>query len=291
MFSQSLFHFIQVKPKQKEVCAVPLIFHLSSLGIHPKTPRILYDLAKDIAAQKPDLVVVTGNIVKKATSENYKAAQEFLDIFQSPILCVSGSSDLSMVAKGVSMFDPFKLYRNHISPTQDVVHEDNDLFVVGINSARAVLPHWNWSNGMVSQYQLKFVHTQFRYAPNEKIRIFACHHPLVRTKGRSKKSIVWGSTDLLHALLDQHVDIVLSDSLNGVMFLPEHDGDKSPMMIGCAGVTNDKAILRVEYNVLHVTPDKINIELMSYDGANHFVLDNHVKERPLEEPPQDDDIF
>ena len=157
-----------------------LVFHLSSLNIDQNPSSFLMDLAKDISSQKPDLIVISGNIVKKATIENFKAAQSFLETFSAPVFCVSGNHDLSLFGKDSRFFDPFLLYRDYISPTQDCVYEDDHVYVVGINSARAFVPHFKLSNGMVSQNQIQFVHNQFRYAPNEKVRIFVCHHPLVK---------------------------------------------------------------------------------------------------------------
>lgn len=257
-----------------------IIFHLSDLMIDNHVTETLHVLLGEISDQKPDLVIISGDITRKGRTKNFEIAQGLIQSLNVPVFAVSGDKDI----QAFSLMDPFKNFRAFISPIQDCVYEDNQVYVVGINTARPLIPHWKWSNGMVSQDQIQFVHNQFRQAENEKVRIFVCHHPLVRAGKGGGDSLVWGSTDILNALQDQQVDLVLTSYAKDIMFLPDVDAPSGPVMIGCStGCVNAKKQSRAGYNIIHINPDTIKIDTMQFDGKDHLVTDMHEIIRPKDD--------
>jgi 3',5'-cyclic AMP phosphodiesterase CpdA len=233
---------------------VSIIVHTANLKIGDTPENELEMFASEIRKNNPDLIILSGNITANGHINEFVIAQNFISSFRAPVLCVPGSKDISS-----RFFDSFKHYRAYVSPIQDVVFEDDTMFVVGVNSARPVVPHWNWKNGMVSQDQIQFVHNQFRQAPNEKLRVFVCHHPLIAHK--KSPSLVWGSTDLLRVLQDQQVDVVLTSQLSAVVH-PSFLQPEKPVMVGAFGAGMGNSL---SYNTIKISPSEIVIDLMAGD--------------------------
>lgn len=256
-----------------------VILHASDIHFGKALPQTIDLFLAEISRQNPDLVVLSGDFTQIGNVEEFKAARDFLDKINAPVFVVPGNHDIPRFQLGQRFFDPFKRYRKYISPLVDSVYEGDDVFVVGINTARPVLPHWNWANGMISREQTQFVYNQFRYAPIDKVRVFVCHHPLLNIWGAPIDTVVWGSAELMEVLEEQHVDVVLTGHIHHASILPYETGH-GPVMVGSASATSTR--LRQQsngYNLLRLSQGKITIELVHWDGNAHTVFESLVLDR------------
>ena len=260
-----------------------LILHASDLHFGKSNPLRVEAFFLEIERQKPDLVVLSGDFTQTGSITEFKMARDFIKRITAPVFVVPGNHDISRFNVWERFTDPMKSYREYISPMQNVVHEDGHSFIVGINTARPIVPHWNWANGMVGQDQVQFVYNQFRYAPPEKARILVCHHPLLTLTGAPIDTIVWGSTDLLAVLEDQKVDIVLTGHIHHAAILA-HEENRGPLMVGASSATSTRLRSQTNgYNIIRISNDKIDIELIHWDGDSTTVFESmSVPRRPPE---------
>lgn len=258
-----------------------VILHASDLHFGKSDDVVVESFLTEIESRNPDLVVLSGDFTQVGSSKEFEKAQAFIARINAPVFTVPGNHDIPR--KSIRRFtDPMFRYRDYISPMPDTVHETEDAFLVGINTARPFVPHWNWANGMVSRDQIQFVHNQFRYAPDDKVRIFVCHHPLINVKDVPIDTIVWGSTDLLYVLEEQHVDMVLTGHVHHASVLPQEEGMAGPVMIGSASATSTR--LRDQsngYNLIHISKDSIRVDLIHWNGTAHAVFQSFDVPRAL----------
>jgi len=269
---------------------VSVILHASDLHFGKADPAVVTAFLKEIDHQAPDLVVLSGDFTQVGSREEFIRARDFIKSIPAPVFTVPGNHDIPRYDLPVRFFDPMKLYRDYIAPIEDTVHENDEAFIVGINTARPVVPHWNWANGMVSQEQIESTHNHFRHAPNDKVRIFVCHHPLLNVESVPIDTIVWGSTDLLYALEDQHVDLVLTGHVHHASILPREPGmGPGPVMVGCASATSTRLRSQTNgYNLIHIGPDKIRVDLIHWDGAAHSIFQSFDMARDVEKSVPED---
>jgi 3',5'-cyclic AMP phosphodiesterase CpdA len=257
-----------------------VILHASDLHFGKASPETVEMFRLEIERQKPDLVVLSGDFTQMGSDREFMQARAFIDKITAPVFTVPGNHDIPRFNPLQRFFDPMKRYRRHITPLVDTIHEDDHCYVVGINTARPVLPHWNWANGMISKDQIDFVHRSFRYAPNDKVRIFVCHHPLVNVQNAPIDTVVWGSTELMEVLESQQVDVVLTGHIHHASILPYRES-RGPVMIGSASATSTR--LRKQsngYNIIRLSREKIDIELVHWDGSSHVVFESLSVLRP-----------
>lgn len=259
-----------------------IILHASDLHFGKADPEVIELFYYEIERQRPDLVILSGDFTQVGSVNEFKLARDFIARITAPVFTIPGNHDIPRFNVQQRLFDPMKRYRDYIAPMQDIVHEDKDCFIVGINTARPVLPHWNWANGMISQRQVQFVENQFRHADNDKVRIFVCHHPLLNVKGAPIDTVVWGSTDLLGVLEAQQVDVVLTGHIHHASILP-YEESRGPIMVGASSATSSR--LRSQsngYNILRISPDKVDVELVHWNGTSHVVFESLSIPRQLE---------
>ncbi len=264
------------------------ILHASDLHFGKANAQMVESFFHEIERQKPDLVVLSGDFTQTGSLAEFKQAAEFISRISAPVFTVPGNHDIPRFDLMQRFFDPMKNYRERIAPLQDTVYEDDTGFLVGINTARPVLPHWNWANGMVSQDQIQFVYNQFRYAPVEKARILVCHHPLLTLTGAPIDTIVWGSTDLLRVLEHNTVDVVLTGHIHHAAVLA-HEEIKGPVMVGASSATSTRLRSQANgYNLIRVEKETIEIDLIHWSGSVHEVFESLTIPRVPRVPPSED---
>ncbi len=251
-----------------------VILHASDLHFGKADPRVVEMFYAEIERQKPSLVILSGDFTQIGSRREFVQARDFIERITAPVVTVPGNHDIPRYQSWQRFFDPMRRYRQFISPLPDTVHEDDHCYVVGINTARPIVPHWNWANGMISQAQVEFVRRQFRIAPPGKAKIFVCHHPLANIKNSPIDTVVWGSADMMAVLEEEHVDLVLTGHIHHASIMPYKE-ERGPVMIGSASATSTR--LRQQsngYNIIHVLPEKLDIELIHWDGVSHVVFEN-----------------
>ncbi|MFA5592796.1 MAG: metallophosphoesterase [Micavibrio sp.] len=264
-----------------------VILHASDLHFGKSSFERVELFYQEIERQRPDLVILSGDFTQIGSRAEFMAARDFIARISAPVFTVPGNHDIPRYRPALRFLDPMRRYRDYITPLVDTVYEDNYNFVVGINTARPALPHWNWANGMISREQIEFVYRQFRHAPNDKARIFVCHHPLVNVTGAPIDTVVWGSTDLMHVLEEQQVDLVLTGHIHHASIFAQETA-RGPAMVGSSSATSTR--LRGQgngYNILRVKPAHIDVELIHWDGASHTVFEAISLPRAEQSPAMD----
>ena len=67
------------------------IAHISDLHFGRHDPVIATGLLADLAAEKPDLIAISGDLTQRARRAEFAAAREFLDRLPAPAVAVPAS--------------------------------------------------------------------------------------------------------------------------------------------------------------------------------------------------------
>ena len=102
-----------------------------------------------VERQRPDLVVVSGDLTQRAKPEQFRQARAFVDRIEAlgvPTLTVPGNHDVPLYRVWERIFNPFGCYRKYFSPELEPVYRDDELLVVGINTAFG----WTLKDGRIT---------------------------------------------------------------------------------------------------------------------------------------------
>lgn len=149
------------------------IVHLSDLHFGRVHPEILPPLVQLIHAAKPDLVAVSGDLTQRARTQEYVAARKFLRSLPSPQIVVPGNHDVPLHNIFTRLFRSLDRYRRYITDDLQPSYIDDEIAVVGVNTARAL----TWKDGRINRRQLAKLRATFASVPADRTRILVTHHP------------------------------------------------------------------------------------------------------------------
>ncbi len=190
------------------------ILHLSDVHFGPPHREEVSDAVYDLVHRRhPDLVVISGDLTQRAKPEQFRQARAFVDRFEVPTLTVPGNHDVPMYRVWERAVAPFGAYRKHFDPDLEPTFEDDEMLVVGVNTAF----NWTVKGGRVTGAGLRRL-SRLLAAPDpsgqERAKIVVAHHPLVPAPRFDTQRVVGNVLPLVELLADSGVEMVLSGHLH-----------------------------------------------------------------------------
>jgi 3',5'-cyclic AMP phosphodiesterase CpdA len=163
--------------------------HLSDLHFGKHDTVVSATLARELEAQSPDLVVVSGDFTQTGSEAEFRAAREFLDTFSAPVFAVPGNHDVPQRDMWRRFLNPYGHYKKYISSELEPFTEIGGVALVGLKTPHRATAGLNWQQGAFGRRQLDAVGKRFEAAPAGAIRVVVAHHPLLEPEGELKGSM------------------------------------------------------------------------------------------------------
>lgn len=221
----------------------------------------------------PDLTIVSGDFTQRAKREQFAEAKTYLARLPRPQLGIPGNHDVPLYNVFRRFLAPLDAYDEFISPNHDPVFIDNEIAVVGINSARSL----TFKGGDISETQLQNSVDAFAQATSNQVRLVVAHHPFDIPVGLSGVQIVGNAKHAIETFAGCHVDLFLTGHLHLVqrapasVFVPGYHA----MMLGAGTATSTRArgepnsffVLRID----HTRNDDgaIHVETHTWNAARN----------------------
>ena len=149
--------------------------HLSDLHFGRVDPAALEPLRRCLATLAPDLVVVSGDLTQRARARQFRAARAYLDTLPKPQFVVPGNHDVPLYNVFARFLRPLAGYRRNISEDPEPSFVDDEIAVLGINTARSFV----FKGGRVSDAQLERVEQALCRLDGAVMKILVTHHPFM----------------------------------------------------------------------------------------------------------------
>jgi 3',5'-cyclic AMP phosphodiesterase CpdA len=155
------------------------IAHLSDLHFGRHDDALVRELTADLSEQKPQLVVVSGDLTQVGSHAEFVAARAFLDGLAVPVFAVPGNHDVPARNLWKRFVDPYGYYREFIGSDLEPYLEADGVVLAGIKTSRRMRPALNWADGAISREQLRALELRLADAPRDAVKIVVAHHPLL----------------------------------------------------------------------------------------------------------------
>ena len=162
------------------------IVHLSDLHFGHIDTEILNPLIELVTRLAPHVVVVSGDLTQRAHAEQFQKARHFLDALPMPQIVVPGNHDIPLYNLFKRFVDPLKNYRLYVTDELEPVYIDDEIAVIGINTARSL----TIKDGRVNEKQIALIHAHLAGLGEHVTKIVVTHHPFDLPDDFSDKDLV-----------------------------------------------------------------------------------------------------
>ncbi|AOA57741.1 metallophosphoesterase family protein [Acinetobacter larvae] len=150
------------------------LVHLSDLHFGTENLACLEAIQHFCQIQRPEVIVVSGDLTQRARSKQFISCKAFLDSLSCPYFVVAGNHDIPLFHLWRRLFRPFAGYQKYFAALEPVL-ETEHFYLIGLNSIR---PYYH-SKGAISQSQIARVKQCLQYAPQNKLKLVVSHQPFI----------------------------------------------------------------------------------------------------------------
>jgi 3',5'-cyclic AMP phosphodiesterase CpdA len=242
------------------------IVHLSDLHFGWNEASLVKSLCAMVASLRPDLTVLSGDFVEHATRPEFEQARQFVEGLPQPKLMVPGNHDLPFYNFFLRMTQGLRLYRQYISADMTPFFRDDEIAVMGLNTARL----WPIRGGSINAPQVSEVESRLCEVPPNLTRILVTHHPFdlpqefgARYLVRHGKAALARLACCLDVLLAGHMHIGASGRVADRFQTPN-----GSLVFAQAGTAISKRYKgeRNSFNVIEVERPRVRIVKYTWDA-------------------------
>lgn len=252
------------------------IAHLSDLHFGRVDEAVLNPLRRCLERLRPHVLVVSGDLTQRAKPHEFRAARRYLDTLPKPQIVVPGNHDVPLYNVFQRFFSPLTKFRRFISGDMQPLYVDDELAVLGLNTARSLV----FKGGRVNEKQIEHIRASLCTLDNGIVKVIVSHHPFDLPDGWDEDDIVGRAGKAMHTLAQCGVDILLAGHVHmshaGHTTVRCEIADFSALIVQAGTATSTRA--RGEsnsFNALKVGDGAVSVERYSWDAAaGDFALVN-----------------
>jgi 3',5'-cyclic AMP phosphodiesterase CpdA len=124
--------------------------------------------------ERPDLVVLSGDITQRARARQFEAARAFMDQLGAPRLVIPGNHDIPLFNGWARLVKPYAGHRAAFGNELEPHFNSAGLMALAVNTTRA----HRHKNGEVSAAQIARVAARLAQATPAQLRVVVVHQPI-----------------------------------------------------------------------------------------------------------------
>jgi 3',5'-cyclic AMP phosphodiesterase CpdA len=170
--------------------------------------------------QRPDVLLLSGDITQRATPAQFAAARAFVDRLQIPVvLAIPGNHDVPLFNVAARLLWPYARYARAFGHDLEPTFEADDVLVLAVDTTR----RWRHVDGEVSAAQIERVARRCERAGARQHRIVMVHQPVAVTRSGDEKDLLHGHEAAVRRWSAAGVDVVVGGHIHLPYVLPLHE--------------------------------------------------------------------
>jgi 3',5'-cyclic AMP phosphodiesterase CpdA len=187
-----------------------VLLQISDTHFGTEQPQVVEAVVALAAQERPDVVVLSGDITQRARPAQFRAAKAFADRLGAPVLAVPGNHDIALFDPWARLTRPYARYARAFGADLEPMHASPDLLVLGVNTTRA----WRHKHGEVSAAQIDRVATQLSAASPQQLRLVVVHQPAAVAQADERSNLLRGHHAALQVWSAAGADLVLGGHIH-----------------------------------------------------------------------------
>jgi 3',5'-cyclic AMP phosphodiesterase CpdA len=154
---------------------VTRLLQISDTHFGTEQPHVMKALLALAHAEKPDVLVLSGDITQRASADEFSRARNFCDDLAIPrMLSLPGNHDIPLFNIFARLLHPYAAYLHAFGPELEPQLQTSSLCVIGVKTTR----RWRHKNGQISDEQIERVCAQLSRATPNQLRVVVVHQPV-----------------------------------------------------------------------------------------------------------------
>lgn len=241
------------------------LIHLSDVHFGRVDAAIIEPLIKTVDELRPNVVVVSGDLTQRARSEEFKEARAFLDRLPTPQIVVPGNHDVPLHNVFTRFFQPLDKYRKYITNDLEPFYADEEIAVLGINTARSL----TFKGGRVNEKQVALMREKLCPFDKNVVKIVVTHHPFDLPEGFDDSELVGRARMAMETLAECGADVFIAGHLHvshtGHTAKRYKIGDHSALVVQAGTATSTRGRGEANsFNVIRVEHPRITVERLEW---------------------------
>ena len=232
-----------------------VLLQISDPHFGTEQPLVVEALAALARQQRPDLLVLSGDITQRARPAQFRAARTFVDRLGVPLLAIPGNHDIPLFDLWTRVRRPYARHVAVFGTELEPLHSSPDLMVVCVNTTRA----WRHKHGEVSGLQIDRVARTLAVARAEQLRVVVVHQPVAVTRSDDVPNRLRGHAAALQRWATAGADLVMGGHIHLPYVMALH-GLARPMWTVQAGTA-------VSSRVREGVPNSVNLLRWGADSS------------------------
>jgi 2',3'-cyclic-nucleotide 2'-phosphodiesterase (5'-nucleotidase family) len=164
---------------------------------------------------------------------------------------------------------PLARYKRHITDDLDPVYIDDEIAVLGVNTARSL----TWKDGRVNEEQVEKIRATMAGLPAEVTKVVVTHHPFDLPKGAEEDDLVDRAHMAMDTFAECGVDLLMAGHLH-----QSHAGNTearykiseyAALVVQAGTATSTRGRGEVNsFNVIRIEPKKIEVDRYGWDAVH-----------------------
>jgi len=253
--------------------------HLSDIHFGSVDHAIIKPLIQAVRDVNPAVVAVSGDLTQRARSREFAEARAFLDALPQPQIVVPGNHDIPLHNVLLRFARPLDKYRRYITDDLHPCYEDEEIAVMGVNTARSLTV----KGGRINNTQIRWLREKLCSIGPGLIKIVVTHHPFDLPEGYGRRDLVGRARLAIGALAGCGADIFLAGHLHvshtGNTATRYNFGGRSSLVVqaGTAASTRSRGETN-SFNVIRVATSSIMIECYVWQPADKVFVNSRTQE-------------
>jgi predicted MPP superfamily phosphohydrolase len=187
-----------------------VLLQISDTHFGTEQPQVVEALVTLARLQKPDLVVLSGDITQRAKPAQFQAAQAFMHRLDAPFVAIPGNHDLPLFDVWTRLRRPYTRHIAAFGRELEPVFSSADLMVICVNTTRP----WRHKHGEVSTQQIDRVELLLAQAQPEQLRVVVVHQPIAVKRAEDAPNLLRGHAAALQAWAAAGADLVMGGHIH-----------------------------------------------------------------------------
>jgi 3',5'-cyclic AMP phosphodiesterase CpdA len=229
-----------------------VLLHISDTHFGTEEAPVVAALQALVRDQKPDGLILSGDITQRARGAQFAAARAFCDSLGVPrMVALPGNHDIPLYNVAARLFSPYGGYMKAFGRDLEPELEQDDLLLVCVNTTRPA----RHKHGEVSPRQINRVVHRMRQARREQLRVVVTHQPACVMRAEDEVNRLRGGEAAVQSWSRAGADLVLG----GHIHLPYvsdlcAQAAHTPRSMYCL-----QAGTAVSHRVRHGSPNSVNM--------------------------------